>query len=163
MPALTPTASALAVPGAAFTAKTTDCLGKVQPGIIRGINMGAPFREMTFGARKETTEGYPSTPCLVLTQPGFWRFRWAVTAGVRTIRVDCKQVANTSPYPSIIIKASSFGNAADVVATSAGGAGWVTIGPATFTATGPGVVWVELWNNLRVNGTPCFFDHTVVA
>lgn len=163
MPALTPTTGVIAIAGGTFTPKTTDTLGKVQAGAARTLQLMHATRGFTIGAAKETSEGNPGTPCLVLKQPGFWRFRWAVTAGVRAIRVDCKQAYNTSPYPSIIIKASSFGNAADVTATSAGGAGWVTIGPASFTATGSGVVWVELWNNLIRADSPCYFDHIVTS
>jgi hypothetical protein len=39
----------------------------------------------------------------------------------------------------------------------------VTIGPASFTATSGGVVWVELWNNLSVDQSPALFDHIVTT
>lgn len=80
-----------------------------------------------------------------------------------------KQVENLTPYPTLTAKANpSIGVASDVVGTAPAGAGWKKIGPITVVATGPGVVWVELRNNLRAaynpaNGNvlpwaPCFFD-----
>jgi hypothetical protein len=124
------------------------------------------------GVGRNNTEGNPSAPCIVLAQPGAWRFRWAVKPGARTVAVYCKQPANLSPYPSLAVKAdASLGVPSDVEVTSTGGAGWVAVGPASLTITAAGALWVELRNNLRAgydptNGStmpwaPCYFDHLV--
>jgi hypothetical protein len=104
---------------------------------------------MQLGVIQNTVDGYPSAPSIQLTIHGFWRFRWTVTPGARTISVQVKQAANSTPYPTIIVrKNASIGISADVTGTSPGGTGWVTIGPVTVTPSSEGVVWVELWNNL---------------
>jgi hypothetical protein len=121
------------------------------------------------GVIQDNTEGFPSPPSIALRQPGVWRFRWQLSPGTQTISCYAKQPANASPYPSLIVKAnSSIGVNADVTGTSPGGAGWVKIGPVTVVATAPGVVWVELRNNLTtldptrgVTGpwAICYFDN----
>jgi hypothetical protein len=162
VPTYTPTILGGAIPGAGYTPSTINGPSGARAQGAQGIAL-IPGRNLSVGVSKEVAEGNPGTPCLVLKYPGMWRFRWAVTAGARTIRVDCKQAYNAADYPSIIVKASSFGPSSDVTATSGGGTGWVTIGPASFTATGTGVVWVELWNNLKRNDAPCYFDHIITT
>lgn len=119
------------------------------------------------GVQRSNTEGTPSAPSLLLAQPGAWRFRWQVVPGSQTISVWCKQVVNTSPYPSMMLKANpDIGFAADVETSAAAGVGWKKIGPVTATVSTPGVLWVELRANLRTQGyatssTPwelCHFD-----
>lgn len=153
------------------THKTSAALGSW--GVLKGMALGSPVnqdghgstfgRSITNGIVENTVDGNPATPCLQVTYPGFWRFRWTVTPGVRTISVLAKQIANVSPFPSLILKANSaIGVPSDVQSFASGGTGWSTIGPITITATGTGVFYVELWNNCKAKaGSPALFDHLV--
>ena len=152
--------------------------GPAVVGALQGICLGGPSgprnsslgRHLQSGVRRSDTEGTPSAPSLVIGQPGFWRFRWSVTSGLHTISISVKQPSNATPYPTMTIKANpDIGVAADVVGTSPGGAGWVTIGPINVTPTSAGVLWVELANNDTgtfdpTNGSflpsaPCYWDN----
>lgn len=142
-------------------------------GYLQGICLGCPSsihgddsfgRHLQVGVVKNTTDGSPAQPSLQLSIPGFWRFKWVVKAGARTITINTKQAANLTPYPSMIVRASPGVLATDQTASSAGGTGWTTIGPISFTALADGVVWVELWNNcVQKYDTPALFDHVVVT
>jgi hypothetical protein len=136
-----------------------------------GSSFGWPLQ---VGVTKDSVEGDPATPCIILKQPGAWRFRWGVEAGARSIAVYCKQVDNTSPYPSLVIKANTdAGINADVETFAAAGAGWKTIGPVAINPSGYGVLWIELRNNYRGSydstratgspWSPCYFDHIVTT
>jgi len=95
-----------------------------------------------------------------------WRFRWAVAAGAHSITVKVKQAANASPRPSLVVRTNpDIGVNDDVVVAAGMGAGWVTIGPASITATSDGAVWVELRNNLDapIASAPCYFDTESIA
>lgn len=132
------------------------------------ISLGNPDMPLTGWAQRSDSEGSPGTPCLDLARYGAYRFRWAIIPGARTISVRVKQPGNLVGYPTLVIKAcAAVGLAADVVGMSAGGTGWVTIGPIGFSATGSGSVWVELHNNTsRTKPTDvvnCFFDHLVAT
>lgn len=147
------------------------------PGVIghmRGISLGGPVsingdstfgRSLQVGVVENFVDGSPSAPCLQLSIPGFWRFRWSVKPGDRTIRVSARQAANLAPRPSMVVTANpSAGIPTDLTATAASSTGWVTIGPITFTATAAGVVWVELHNNcVSLYDTPALFDHIIAT
>jgi len=123
------------------------------------------------GVTQSAAEGFPSAPSIALSQPGAWRFRWQVSPGTQTISCYCKQPANASPYPTMVVRANAdLGLNSDVTGTSPGGTGWVKIGPLTVVVTSPGVLWVELRNNLKtldpssVRGATgpwaiCYFDN----
>ena len=144
-------------------------------GALQGINLGGPTamyqdngfgRHLQTGVRKESVEGNPASPCLALDYPGFWRFRWGVTPGTRTIAVFAKQVSNvTGKRPSLIVKANpALGVNSDVSGAVGSGAGWGTIGPITVTPSGTGALWVELHNNdTDTFSSPAFFDHIVAT
>lgn len=162
--------SAAAGPFTALRGKGGVGMAGAAKGIALGGSLGWSTAGMTFGrvmqvgAIRDDTEGNPGTPSLKLTYPGFWRFRWVVRAGSRSIQVNVKQADNRSPYPSLIVKANSdVGVSSDLTTTSTGGAGWVVVGPLTFTATATGLLWVELWNNTTYEPAPCFFDHIVIV
>ena len=110
---------------------------------------GTYGRHMQTGVREETTEGYPSPPCLALDYPGFWRFRLQVVPGIQTISIWAKQVSNvTGKRPSMVVKANAaIGVATDLSASAGSSSGWTKIGPITITASDAGVCWVELHNN----------------
>jgi len=147
---------------------------------MQGINLGGPssivgddsigFRNLQVGIGKNITDGNPNSPCLEIAQPGMWRFRWVVKPGQRRISVLCKQVKSaTGQRPTMILKRNTaVGLNSDITVTAPAGSGWVNIGPYTFTATGTGVVYVELRNNLFMNECPlqeskALFDHIVVT
>lgn len=143
-------------------------------GALQGISFGGPTsqagegtfgRNLQFGATQSLAEGspYSQTPSLQLNQPGFWRFRWSVGVGLRSVYVNAKQ-ANSTQRPTITIKANSaVGLNSDVTVAAESGSDWVTIGPATFTATAAGMVWVELRNNCQTTNCPAWFDHIVTT
>lgn len=152
------------------TKKTGARLGNW--GVLRGFAFGSPTnidgkgchfgRHITNGILENTTDGSPSSPCLQVTYPNsFFRFKWSVKAGTHSISVLAKQVANTAPYPSMIVRANpAIGLSSDQVASASGGTGWGTIGPIIATFTGVGVLYVELWNNcIAVPGAAALFDH----
>jgi len=143
-------------------------------GALQGIFLGGPTsvegdgtfgRHLQFGVTQSLSEGSPfsQTPSLQVSTPGFWRFRWSVVAGLRSVYVNAKQT-NSSQRPTIVVKANPVvGLNSDITVAAASGNDWVTIGPATFTATGYGMVWVELWNNCLTSLTPAYFDHIVTT
>lgn len=151
-------------------------LARVLP--LRGISIGGGTswdggssigRHLQIGLKENFVDGFPAAPSLQLTSKGFWRFRWTVTPGTRTISVMVRQPVNSTPYPTMIVrKNAALGVSSDVTGTSPGGTAWVTIGPVTVTPTTLGVLWVELWNNLDtpspaplaaaiVTPVPCLF------
>lgn len=151
-------------------------------GALKAICIGGPTGptgstlgwHLRSGVQQSNTEGTPATPSLLIGQPGQWRFRWAVKSGSQTISISVKQPSAVTPYPTMTVKANpAIGVNVDVVGTSAGGAGWLTIGPLTVTATGIGVVWVELSNNDTgtydpTNGNifpsaPCYWDNLLIV
>ncbi len=152
-------------------------------GVLRGICLGGLTgidgdtslgRHLQVGVTQSIVEGSPSPPSLQLTIPGFWRFRWVITPGQRRISVYTKQNSTGSYRPSLVVKAnSSVGIANDLSGSAPDGTGWQTIGPIVFTATGTGVVWVELHNNeigmynnlfpAVAYNNPAYFDHIVTT
>ena len=148
----------------------TQCVN----GFLQGISLGSPTsiagdtpmgRHLQVGVTQSLGEGFPAPPSLQLNVPGFWRFRWSVKAGPRAIYVSAKQNSTGSVYrPSVILKQNNaVGLTADVSASAAAGADWQQI-PMAFTATGNGVVWVELWNNnTAMFNAPAFFDHIITT
>lgn len=129
-------------------------------------------RHMQVGVLKNTTDGSPAEPCLQITYPGFWRFRWTVKGGkTKTISVKVKQNSTGSMYrPSIIVRANPLiGVNNDVSASAAEGTDWTTLGPISILPTTTGSVWVELHNNNLVypslpgqsteTSFPALFDH----
>lgn len=154
-------------------------------GYYQGISFEAPTtldgagsfgRHMQVGVNRENTDGSPSPPSLRLDLPGsFWRFRWVLKTGNRTLTVAAKQNSTGSLYrPSVVIKKNlNIGLVADLSASAANGNDWVTVGPINFTVSGSDVVWVELHNNnqawtMRTNDgvlmyAPAYFDHIVTT
>lgn len=122
-------------------------------------------RHLQTGVFRNNVDGDPAAPCLELRHIGFWRFRWSVKAGVRNIQINAKQVSNYPTRPSMVLKAeTSVGLLSDITAVAPSSTGWVVIGPATFTATAAGVVWVELHNNCPNEVLcPALFDHIVTT
>lgn len=135
-------------------------------GGVTSINGDSSSGHLKTGVRKETVDGSPAPPCIALDYPGFWRFRWAVLSGARTVGVDAKQVSNVAgKRPSLRVKANpAIGVNADVTSAAGAGAGWVTISPATVNPTSDGVLWVELWNNdTDTFYSTAYFDHVVTT
>jgi hypothetical protein len=122
----------------------------------RGASAGP---HMAVGISEDTAQGFPSVPCIKLSQPGRWRFFQAVNAGFQTLSVYCKQVADSAPYPSMVILANSaIGIAADIEASGGAGADWKLIAQAIVPAS-DGIIVVELRNNLALSLAPCWFDN----
>jgi len=144
-------------------------------GFNQGINLGGPtsligddsygVRHLQYAITKNTTEGNPSAPCLELSHPGMWRFRWVIKPGTRRISIRTKQIRSVSNQrPSLTIKANSVvGLNSDLVVYAPSGTDWVDIGPVVFTATGTDMVWVEIRNNLQLFNSPAYFDHIVAT
>jgi hypothetical protein len=153
-------------------------------GALKGLTLGGPTSYLgdgTFGRHMQTgvvenfVDGNPSAPCLQLTYPGFWRFRWGISPGYRSIYISVKQphffpVSYGSPVsifypPSLIVKANpAIGLNADLVGTAPVNQGWVQIGPVSFTATDYGPVFVELHNNNTAEySTPVYWDHIITT
>lgn len=143
-------------------------------GALQGIHLGGPTsllgdgtfgRYLQSGVTQSLSEGSPfsQTPSLQLNHPGFWRFRWSVVAGVRSVYVNAKQITG-SLRPSVVVKANTaVGLPNDVSGSAGAGSDWVTIGPVSFTSTNTGMVWVELWNNCQTSLCPAWFDHIVTT
>jgi hypothetical protein len=143
-------------------------------GALQGICLGGPTsylsdgsfgRHLQIGVTQSYADGFPSTPCLSLQQPGFWRFRWVVKSGPRAVYVWAQQNSTGSAArPSMVVKSNSVvGLSSDLSASAPNGAGWQQIGPINFTATGNGIVWVELHNNLISARSASLFDHIITT
>ncbi len=154
-------------------------------GIIQGLEFsttpttmdgaGSFGRHMQVGVNKQTTDGSPSSPSLQLDYPGnMWRFRWTVKGGNRSISILAKQNSTGSNRPQMIIKANSnVGISSDLTVAAPDGAGWVIVGPITFTVPSGStdVIWVELHNNnyavkdtmAELIKTPAYFDHIIAS
>lgn len=129
-------------------------------GMTDWVGLASQGRNLQVACYQDTTDGTPAgTPSLRFDNWGFWRFRWAVATGINTKTLFAKQVVNQSPRPSIKVKANAaIGLVADVETFAAAGVGWLTI-TVSFVSTSPGVVWVELWNNLNTAiYCPCLFS-----
>jgi hypothetical protein len=115
-------------------------------------------------AGKNTSDGTPSQPSFQMAAgPMFYRFRWAVAAGTPTISIAVKQASNTSPRPTMVIKANAaIGVSSDIVLTAGSGSGWVTLGPQSVSISSPGGLWIELHNNLPGWAT-CLWDNLVTT
>ena len=137
-------------------------------------------RPLQSGVTKNTISGTLGDSCLELREPGFWRFRWAVKSGARSISVQANQNSTGSLLrPSMVVKKNpSIGVMNDVSASAVDGSGWKTIGPIAINPTSLGYVWVELRNNgsyypamgYMTNGSGsgetsrvCLFDHIVTT
>jgi hypothetical protein len=121
-------------------------------------------RHWQFGARRETVEGDPLPDSLALEYPGFWRFRWAVGPGNRSLSIFVKQDCNLADRPSIVLKSNTdVGLLADVTTVAGSSITWIGM-TAAFVATGTGMIWVELHNNLTA-AVPCtcYFDRISVV
>jgi hypothetical protein len=120
-------------------------------------------RHFQIGAYRSNTQGTPLAPCLALDFWGFWRFRWAVGPGNRSLTAFAKQVSNVANRPSIVLKANpDVGLVADVTAVMGSSTDWIAA-TAAFVATGTGMVWVELHNNCLGIPDTCFFDRVSVV
>ena len=150
-------------------------LKKIHLGGMTGPHDSVHGSPLLAGVSRYNLDGSPAAPCLLMRQPGYWRFRWGVEAGNRTISIRVKQVANVEPFPSLVLKANpAVGIDADIVEVSDGGAGWVTI-TSSFLCIAAGVIWVELRNNCtsiyspanaNLTGNPAepaFWDHLVTS
>ena len=132
-------------------------------GVPTTIDGGGSFgRHMQTGVVKNTVEGNPTTPCLELSWPGFWRFRWIIKPGTRTLYVNVKQPTTLAAVitPTVVVKSNpSIGLLYDLSGSAVNVQTWATIG-LSFSASAEGMVWVELHNNnVCEYNTPCYFDH----
>jgi hypothetical protein len=143
--------------------------------VLRGISIGGPTdsegncpggRHLQPYLTKSVVEGSPTIPSLEL-KSGYYRFRWVVQTGSRTIAVNAKQSGSVTGdlRPSLVVKANpNIGINQDLSSSAAAGAGWTTIGPISISATGTDATWVELHNmNTASFLIPAYFDHIVVT
>lgn len=141
-------------------------------GAIKGICLdcmtGPTFstlgQHLNFAVTKSVSQGTPSAPSLAIAGPTLWQFRWQIRVGTQTIRCAVLQASNTTPRPTMTIKANpDVGLNADVVGTAPGGTTWVTIGPLSVTASAVGVVLVQLSNNKVDSYDTAYFDLIVAT
>lgn len=132
---------------------------------MTGIGGDSPMgQHLQMYVTKSLNEGFPSAPSLEMTQPTSWRFRWSVKAGPRAVYVWASQNSTGSFRPSMVVRSNSeVGLNADISASAPDGAGWQQIGPINFTATGNGMVWVELHNNNYAHASASYFDHIITT
>ncbi len=144
---------------------TIGALEGIYLGGMSSINGDSTTRHLQVGITQSYADGFPSAPCLSLQVPGFWRFRWSVKSGQRSVYVWAQNNSTGSAYrPSMVVKANPVvGLNADLSASAPNGVGWTQIGPITFTPTGAGVVWVELHNNQTTAPSASLFDHIITT
>lgn len=145
---------------------TGICLGNNSPNGDDGMGL----RSFSPSITQSFDAGNPSSPCLEISQPGYWRFRWVVKPGQRRISVRVKQIkAFPNMRPTMVIKSNPLvGLNSDAIVTAPYGIDWTVIGPYVFTATNIGLVFVELHNNLAMSESPvmeskALFDHIIVT
>jgi|ERR1041384_116380 hypothetical protein len=137
--------------------------------VPRIINAGGIRQEeLHVGISKDDTEGSPGSPCMRMSQIGYWRFRRTLNAGTRAFQINVKQAANQSPRPSVIIRKNlSMGINSDITIIAPSDTGWVVVGPQTISVTNQGFVWIELHNNYETYPPTapayCYWDHVVVT
>lgn len=143
------------------------CIGLKGISVLGGTSwdgISSIGRHLQVGASESLSQGYISPPSLQLSAPGFWRFRWTVTAGTHTVSAYVMQPANLAPFPTLTVQANpAIGVNSDVTVTAPGGGGWVLMGPASITASLEGVLWVLLWNNLCVANSPAYYGQISVT
>jgi hypothetical protein len=142
----------------------------VAVGSMTSINDDAPGgRHYACNVTQSLNDGFPASPCLSITAPGFWRFRWVVKPGPRAIYVWAQQNSTGSANrPSMVVNENpAVGLNYALSASAPDGQGWQQVGPITFTANGTGVVWVELHNNFYAPLPPAIsasmFDHIITT
>lgn len=154
-----------------ITKNTVPNLGSSM-GAIHAINLFTPTSiysdstyglSLIYGVTRSYTEGSPESPCLEMSQPGMYKFKWSVSTGVRTFSINCKQASNSvsASRPSVTIKANpDIGLYNDITGSASPSTDWVVIGPLSFSASNKGCLTVELYNNSNtVNQSSTFFDH----
>lgn len=128
---------------------------------LTGANLYPTLRVVVCGHTSMVVGGKDSTEGILrMDAKGMWRFRWVVASGNRTIEISVKQPVNLTPYPTLTVKANpDIGVNSDVTETSPGGAGYVTIGPASISPSSAGAVWVELKANYdgQYGTSPCYW------
>jgi len=146
-------------------ASTIGALQGICLGGVSSINGHSMTRHLQVGVTQSYDDGFLSAPCLCLTQPGFWRFRWSVKNGPRAVYVWAKNDSTGSKYrPSMVVKSNpQVGLMSDISACAEDGAGWKQIGPINFIANGNGVVWVELHNNQVTAPSASYFDRIITT
>ena len=114
---------------------------------------------MQYGAGRDDSVGGAAAPSFKMTGYGKWAFAMHARAGARTVSAMVRQTLPESPRPQLRVLASpSLGLNADVVATAPAGTGWVTVGPAAFSVTTAGMIWVELWCLAHGTAVACWWD-----
>src|SRR6267378_7706794 len=120
-------------------------MSALNPLTIRGMNCSG--EHLTVGA-EDLVVGNVAPPSIRIDNWGYWRFRWSVASGTRTISIYAKQAINMSPRPTLVERANpAIGVNADVTGTAGSSTGFIQIGPVTISPSSAGAVWVELWNN----------------
>lgn len=113
---------------------------------------------------RSDSQGTPSVPSLAIHGVGLYQFRWVIRVGTQTIRIQCKEILDLTPRPTLtVLKDSALGINSDQVATAPSGADWKTIGPLSISATAVGVALVQLKNNVVSQYTDCYFDLLVAT
>lgn len=136
------------------------------PLVHRGTRvLAAPFQLDAAGSGRDDTEGRTSPPSFRMSNGGSLRFRLAVTAaGLRSISVWAKQPDATLPRPVLwVLRNDAVGLLADLTTTASAGAGWVQLGPVTFTATATGGVVVELNSYSIGHVAECYWDDLAIT
>lgn len=106
---------------------------------------------------RDDADGHEEAPSLRLATLGSYRFRVAIDAGSRSLRVFARQPVTGQPRPRMVVRANpEIGLLTDQSMSAPSGSGWVEIGPISFTASQHGGVWVEFWNPAA--RWPCWFD-----
>ncbi len=132
--------------------------------IFRGASVLVGVQDRLWGGGRDETEGNPASPSLRVAGGGVFRFRIPIDSGQRSVSVKCKETSALAPRPVLrICENGEVGLLAAVEAVAPAGSGWVTVGPATFTATAKGGVVIELVSfSLSWEGE-CYWDSLTVA
>lgn len=97
---------------------------------------------------QNSTDGFPSAPCMQMNGPHSFFFEWPVVAGSRTISINVKYSPDngSGTRPKLIIKANKgIGINSDIITFAPSGANsWNTLGPVSVTPTATGVLLCEL-------------------
>ncbi len=132
--------------------------------VVRVLGLHGDADKLLVGAGRDDSEGTQSAPSLHLPRGGSLRLRIAVDAGNRSVSVKAKQPDAALARPTLrVLPNAEVGVQTELLAVAPVGAGWVKIGPITFTATTKGGVEVQLTADWRGGLSGCWFDSLIVT
>lgn len=128
------------------------------------IGVGDSNSDRLYLGGRDDEEGEPDPPCIRIRLGGSLRFRIPVDAGMRRVSVKCWEASSLPERPRLVIHPNSeIGLNETLSAQAPAGAGWVTVGPLSFTASQKGGVAIELISYRGTTEWDCRWDNLEIG